>query len=84
MNGSRQRAGKYRAGTFPRQPVFDILREQGRLLTWLARKSGYSHSHVKAVAAGIFPPSAKFRKACADALGLPEADLFNDAEPVAA
>jgi hypothetical protein len=60
-------------------PVFNIVRhQQGRSLAWLARQTGYSHAHVRHMAAGMSPCSARFRAACMRVLGLPEADLFHD------
>lgn len=59
-------------------PIWGLLREEGRYnLVWLARRVGYSHSHVKAIAAGLEKASPRFRAACALLLGRPEADLFN-------
>lgn len=58
-------------------PLFAILQAEGRHMLWLARRIGYSHSHVRNVAAGQFPASPRFRRACAEAMGLPEADLFD-------
>lgn len=58
-------------------PIWGILREQGRYnLVWLAGKTGYSHSHVKAIAAGAEKPSPRFRAACAAVLCMTESDLF--------
>lgn len=60
-------------------PIWDVLREQGRYnLVWLAEKTGYSHSHVKAIATGRYPPPIEFRARCASLLGLPERLLFVD------
>ena len=72
--------------TAPHHPIWGLLREQGRYnLVWLAARTGYSHGHVKAVAAGIQRPGPRFRAACADALGMAEAELFApDAEPCGA
>mgnify|MGYP001584447692 FL=1 len=58
-------------------PIWAVLREQGRYnLVWLAGRTGYSHSHVKAFASGARRPSARFRAGCARLLGMPEFDLF--------
>lgn len=59
-------------------PIWEILRHQRRSYLWLADRTGYSHSHIKAIATGRFPPSPDFRKKCAFALDLPEHHLFND------
>ena len=66
-------------------PIWAYLREEGRYnLVWLARRTGYSHSHVKAIASGKERPGPKFRRACADLLGLAEAELFHTDEPSSA
>lgn len=75
-----------KAGTHPRQPVFDWMARQGLGYVWLARATGISHGHVKNVAAGIFPATADFRAKVAEAVkpfGLPESVLFHpvSAEP---
>ena len=63
--------------TTPHQ-IWDILREQGRYnLVWLAARTGYSHSRVKAMACGMAPCAPRFRAACAALLGMPERDLFH-------
>lgn len=64
------------AGTYPRHPIFALLRERGLMLIWLALQTGYSQVHVRAVAAGIANASPEFRRRCAAALGLPESQLF--------
>lgn len=61
-----------------RDPIWSILREQGRYnLVWLAEKTGYSHSHVKALASGRFPAPKAFRERCTALLGIPERHLFD-------
>jgi len=45
---------------------------------WLAGKIGYSPEHVRGVAAGFHPASARFRAACASLFGMPERDLFDE------
>ncbi len=57
-------------------PIWLILDHQGRSLTWLARKSGISLSHVKNVKCGFARMTPKFRMRCAEALDLPEQVLF--------
>lgn len=61
-----------------RHPVFRIvMHDQGRSLTWLARETGFSHSYVKQVSAGLEKGSPRFRAACATLLGVPEHELFH-------
>lgn len=58
-------------------PIWDVMRHQRRDYLWLASRTGYSHSHIKAIATGRFPASADFRSKCAFALDLPESVLFH-------
>lgn len=73
-----------KANTVPwrsrRHPVFALLRDDGRHMGWLARKlePPYSHAHVKAVSAGQWAASPRFRAACAALFGRDEADLFHE------
>src|SRR5690242_2232836 len=72
------RAGTERTEDGCTDPIRAHLREEGRYnLVWLARRTGYSHSHVKAMATGRYPTGPRFRAACAALLGLPERDLFH-------
>lgn len=57
-------------------PLFAILQAEGRHMRWLAERIGYSHQHVRNVAAGQYPASARFRAACAREMGRPEGELF--------
>ena len=57
-------------------PIWLIIDHQGRSLTWLARKSGYSFSHVRNVKCGLARMTPNFRMRCAQALDLPEQVLF--------
>lgn len=59
-----------------RDPIWDVMRHQRRDYIWLAGRTGYSHSHIKAIATGRFPASADFRAKCALALDIPEHLLF--------
>lgn len=61
-------------------PLWTILRHQGRDMGWLASRTGYSHSHVRAIASGRFKPSADFRSKAAFAMDLPESVLFRQHE----
>src|SRR5262245_16124995 len=63
------------AGT---DPIWTVLKDEGRYnLVWLAERTGYSHSHVKAIAVGREAASPRFRAACAALLERPEAELFD-------
>lgn len=60
-----------------RHPIFRrLMVDEGRRLSWLAARIGYSHQHVKNVSAGSWPASARFRAACAALVGARECDLF--------
>jgi len=62
-------------------PLWAILRDEGRYnLIWLAARTGYSHSHVKAVAAGREAASPRFRAAVAALLKRPEGELFDQGD----
>lgn len=58
-------------------PIWAVLREQGRNLKWLARRMGYSHGYVRGVACGMDPVTAAFRQRAANALDLPVGVLFS-------
>lgn len=58
-------------------PIWKVMRHQRRDYLWLAARTGFSHSHIKAIATGRFPASADFRAKCAFALDLPESVLFH-------
>src|SRR5262245_23961621 len=63
------------AGT---DPIWTVLKDEGRYnLVWLAERTGYSHSHVKAIAVGREAASPRFRAACAALLERPERELFD-------
>lgn len=74
MQAMQQRIASHcgRAG----HPIFGILHDDGRQQTWLARKTGVSQAHVRAVKSGIQKPGRHFRAACAALLGMPEDELF--------
>lgn len=59
-----------------KQPLGDVLREQGRKQTWLGRRIDYSPAHITRVIQGDVPASSEFRRRCAEALDMDEADLF--------
>lgn len=56
--------------------VEQVLEQQERTVAWLARKTGVSVSYAWRMLKGERPLTADFRKAAADALGVPEAVLF--------
>lgn len=53
-----------------------VLEQQGRTVSWLARKSGVSVSYAWLMLQGKRPLTAEFRTAAAEALGVPEDILF--------
>lgn len=59
-----------------RDPVWDIMDDQGRSLRWLADVTGFSRDHVAHVACGDRPATAAFRAACSRALHIRESLLF--------
>jgi len=61
-------------------PVFGLLRADGRHKLWLAGQIGYSHQHVRNVAAGQFAASPRFRAACAALFGRDETELFDQGD----
>jgi hypothetical protein len=62
-------------------PIRDVLRAQGRSQAWLAYRVGRNPAYVRAAVAGIgrAGAGAGFRRACAEALGLPVHELFHAA-----
>lgn len=60
-----------------RDGIWAVMRHQRRDYIWLAGRTGYSHSHIKGIATGKYPPSAEFRAKCAIALDIPEDLLFH-------
>jgi hypothetical protein len=57
-------------------PIWEILKYQGRSMSWLARTTGYAHSYVRKIKCRFNRPSKKFREKCSAALMMPEASLF--------
>jgi hypothetical protein len=57
----------------PRTSVAKIMRKQGRTYVWLADVTGYSKTHVNAMANKRAPMNPRFIKLAAQALGVPEA-----------
>lgn len=58
-------------------PILDVLADQGRKATWLAKRTGYSNEHLSRVFHRRLPATPTLRLACALALGLPESELFH-------
>lgn len=61
-----------------------VLAQQERTASWLARRTGKSPSYVTRVLNGERRPSADFRQRASEALGIPEAMLFEEERPEAA
>jgi transcriptional regulator with XRE-family HTH domain len=57
-----------------------VLEQQGRSISWLARKTSVSVAYAWRMLRGERPLTAEFRAAAADALGVPE-DLLFPTEP---
>jgi len=57
-----------------------VLDQQGRSVSWLARKAGVAVSQAWRMLNGERTLTAEFRKAAAEALGVPEDLLFPDAK----
>ena len=57
-----------------------VLEQQGRSVSWLARKAGVSQSYAWRMLTGERTMTAEFRAAVAEALGVPEDILFPPAE----
>ena len=53
-------------------------RKAGYRVTEWARKVGFSHGYVSQVESGRVQPSARYRRACADVLGVSEAELWGE------
>lgn len=61
--------------------VMQVLEQQERSVSWLARKAGVSVAYAWRMLKGERPLTAEFKKTASEALGVPEAVLFPD-EPV--
>ena len=55
----------------------EVLSQQERSASWLARKTGKSPAYVSRVISGERRASEDFRRRAADALGVPESLLFS-------
>lgn len=62
----------------------EILDEQGRRRDWLASQTGMSAPLVTLICQGKRNPSPEFRRKAADALGVPEHELFPEVATTAA
>ncbi len=58
------------------EPIWEIMRDEGRTLRWLARRAGYGEVHLYEVRAGRRHATARLRQACATALGRPASELW--------
>jgi transcriptional regulator with XRE-family HTH domain len=56
--------------------VEQVLEQQGRSITWLARKTGVSVPYAWRMLKGERPLTSEFKATAADALGVPEGLLF--------
>ena len=63
-------------------PLISVLDSQERTSAWLARKTGKSPTYVTLVVQGKRRPSPEFRSRAAETLGVPEALLFPEYQPV--
>lgn len=54
----------------------DVLRQQDRSLSWLARQTGHSASYVHRMVSGERPLTSDFKAKAADTLKVPETLLF--------
>ena len=64
----------------PIDGIWEIMDAQGRSLVWLAQQIPVSESHLRAMKARKYPPSAEVRRRCAEILQIPERRLFADSE----
>lgn len=55
-----------------------VMREQGRKATWLAEQTGYSVALISYVRRGQRTATPDFRAKVAEALGMPEGELFTE------
>lgn len=62
----------------------EVLTQQERSASWLARRTGKSPSYVTRVLQGTRRPSVDFKARAAEALGVPESLLFPEPEPTEA
>lgn len=60
-----------------RQAILEVLRQEGRSLVWLGRKTKYNANYLSQVFNGHSPSTPQLRAACALALGVDESLLFH-------
>lgn len=65
-------------------PIWRVLRYQGRSTAWLARVTGYAPTYVRKIACGAKRPSQAFKDKACLALGMPVDSLFLDQCPLVA
>lgn len=68
----------------PTTHVERVLEQQGRSISWLARKASVSSSYAFRMLRGERPVTPEFRTAASEALGVPEDLLFPPDVPQAA
>lgn len=59
-----------------RDPIWQILADEGRRQSWLAERIGYDQAHISRIKSGLLTATPTFRARCAEALGRPESELF--------
>lgn len=64
-------------------PIEQVLEQQGRSMSWLARKADVSVSYAWRMLKGERPMTDEFRAAAVEALGVPQDILFPPGEQVA-
>jgi transcriptional regulator with XRE-family HTH domain len=60
-----------------RHPIFDLLEQEGKGATWLGEATMYSPMYIRRVRRNEHRPGPRFRRACAQALGKREEELFS-------
>jgi transcriptional regulator with XRE-family HTH domain len=63
---------------FPRPPLSWQLKRLGLTTIWLAEAVGVSKVYVRRIARGVEPGSDELRARIAEAVGLPEDELFGE------
>ena len=56
----------------------ELRRATGLGVTAMAKRAGFSHGYVSQIEGGITRPSARYRRAAARVLAVPEAVLFDE------
>jgi len=60
-------------------PIVQVLAERGVSKQGLAKATGYQRGYLSMVVLGHLPATPKLRRKCAEALGMPEGELFHAA-----